>query len=157
MTVKIKFKKSEILANILLNLAGLCIGGIIIFHNNTLISGKNLIIKIIVFAGITALIFNLWIYVHRYVKSLNNVSAFEIDELGIYNNISKHTFINWNEISCCRMKTVQMSSGRHSKILIHTYNPSLSMTINTDLLDIDKNKLLDILNQKNDLNKSFYS
>jgi hypothetical protein len=41
-----------------------------------------------------------------------------------------------------------MSSGRHSKIMVHAYDSSRSMIINADLLDIDKNELLDILNQK---------
>lgn len=95
-----------------------------------------------------ALIFNLWLYMRRYIKSLNKVYALEIDNLGIYNNISKHIFLSWNEISYCRMKTVQMSSGRHSKITVHAYDSSRSMIINADLLDIDKNELLDILNQK---------
>ncbi|WP_294270524.1 hypothetical protein [uncultured Chryseobacterium sp.] len=47
-----------------------------------------------------------------------------------------------------------MSSGRHSKIWVHTYDPSRSMIINADVLNIDKNELLDLLNQKNDLNTS---
>jgi len=157
MSLKIKFKRSEILANILLNCAGLCIGCIMMFYNNTIISVKILIFKIIVFAGMTALILNLWLYMRRYIKSLNKVYALEIDHLGIYNNISKHTFLSWNEISYCRMKTVQMSSGRHSKIMIHTYDSSRSIIINADLLDIDKNELLDILNQKKYLNKAFNS
>jgi hypothetical protein len=40
----------------------------------------------------------------RYIKSLNKVYALEIDHLGVHNNISKHTFLSWNEISYCRMK-----------------------------------------------------
>ncbi|MDQ1096921.1 MULTISPECIES: hypothetical protein [Chryseobacterium] len=153
MTIKIKFKKSEIFANLLLNFAGLCIGCIMIFHNHTVASGKSLMIKVIVFAALTALIFNLLVYMRRFIKSLNNVAALEIDDSGICSNISKQKSLGWNEISYCTIKSVQMSSGRHSKILVYSYDPSLSMTIDTDVLDIDKNELLDILNQKNDLNR----
>ncbi|MDR6515820.1 hypothetical protein [Chryseobacterium camelliae] len=148
MAIKIKFKRSEIVANIILNLAGLGICCIMMLNNNVSMPVKNLIVKIIVLAAIAALIANLWAHLRRYIKSLNHISALEIDHLGICNNISKPKILRWNEISYVKTKTVQMSSGRHSKILVHTYDPSRSMIINADVLDIDKNELLDLLNQK---------
>jgi len=148
MAIKIKFKRSEIVANIILNLAGLGICCIMMLNNNVSMPVKNLIVKIIVLAAIAALIANLWAHLRRYIKSLNHISALEIDHLGICNNISKPKILRWNEISYVKTKTVQMSSGRHSKILVHTYDPSHSMIINADVLDIDKNELLDLLNQK---------
>ncbi len=154
MAIKIKFKRSEIVANIVLNLAGLGICCIIILNSNFSMPVKNLIVKIIVIAGMAALTVNLWRYLRRYIKSLSHIPALEIDHLGICCNISKRTSLNWNEISYATMKTVQMSSGRHSKIWVHTYDPSRSMIINADVLNIDKNELLDLLNQKNDLNTS---
>ncbi len=68
MAIKIKFKRSEIVANILLNLAGLGICCIIILNSNFSMPVKNLIVKIIVLAGMAALTVNLWRYLRRYIK-----------------------------------------------------------------------------------------
>ncbi len=151
---KIKFKKSEIAANILVNTVGLAMGCIILFSNHAVVPGKYGWVKIIVTAGSVAVVLNLLAYLLRLIKSIRNICALEIDDAGICNNISKKKFLRWNEISHFTLKTVQMSSGRHSKISVHTFNPALSMTINTDLLDIDKNELLDVLHEKMNLSSA---
>ncbi|WP_131725338.1 hypothetical protein [Chryseobacterium sp. Leaf180] len=113
-----------------------------------MISREICLITICVTAGVAALIYVLWIFMTRLIKSFNNIYALEIDDSGITNNISKHVFLSWDKIAYFSTTTVQMTSGRHSKILVHTYNPAQLMKINTDLLLFDKNELLDILEQK---------
>lgn len=148
MRIKIKFKRSEILTLTLLCLvgAGWCI--FLAFYDPTINSFKGLIVKVIVLAIASLFIFKLWVNFRRLVKSLNNVIALEIDDLGISSNISGHQFLKWDQISHFTSKTVQMSSGRHSKVYVHTYHPAKSMKINTDQLQIDKDELLAILNRK---------
>lgn len=113
-----------------------------------MISFQLWMITIGILVGAFALIYVLWIFMTRLIKSFKNIYALEIDDFGITNNISKHIFLDWNEIAYISTSTVQMTSGRHSKIQVHTYNPSQSMTINTDLLLFDKNELLNILEKK---------
>ena len=121
---------------------------ILIFYDLTLISSKAVIAKIIALGVASLFMFKLWINFRRLIKSLNHVSALEINNLGISSNISGHQLLKWDQISHFTLKTVQMSSGRHSKIYVHTYEPAPSMKINTDLLQIDKDELLTILNRK---------
>lgn len=151
MRVKIRFKRLEILANLFIILVCLFMCYILlysVFTNNRLISLRLWLITICVIAGLAALINVLWIFMARLIKSFSNVYALEIDDFGITNNISKQVFLGWDEIEYFSTSTVQMTSGRHSKILVHTYNPSQLMKINTDLILFDKNELLDILEQK---------
>lgn len=151
MRVKIRFKRLEIFAILFIILVGLIMCYILLYNllkNNLVISLQLWLITIFVIAGVAALIFVLWIFMTRLIKSFNNIYALEIDDSGITNNISKKIFLGWDEIAYFSTTTVQMISGRHSKIQVHTYNPSQSMTINTDLLVFDKNELLDILEQK---------
>lgn len=152
MSIKIKFKQSEILVMVLICLVGVGWCSFLAFYDLTINSFKRLIVKVILLGLASLFIYKLWVYFRRLVKSFNNVPALEINHLGISSNISVHRFLKWNQISHFTLKTVQMSSGRHSKIYAHTYDPTKSMKINTDQLQIDKDELLTILNQKiNDL------
>lgn len=150
MRVKIRFKRLEILAILFIILVCLFMYYILLYSvfTNNLISPDLWLITICVIAGLAALIYVLWIFMSRLIKSFTNVYALEIDDFGITNNISKQVFLGWDEIEYFSTSTVQMTSGRHSKILVHTYNPSQLMKINTDLILFDKNELLDILEQK---------
>lgn len=151
MKVKIRFKRLEIFAILFIILVGLIMCCLLLnnlLKNDHVISFQLWLITIGVIAGTSALIYVLWIFMTRLIKSFNNIYALEIDDFGITNNISKHIFLDWNEIAYISTTTVQMTSGRHSKIQVHTYNPSQSMTINTDLLLFDKNELLNILEKK---------
>lgn len=151
MRVKIRFKRLEILAILFIILICLFICYILLysfFTNNLLISLQLWLITICVIAGLVALIYVLCIFMARLIKSFTNVYALEIDDFGITNNISKQVFLGWDEIAYFSTTTVQTTSGRHSKILVHTYNPSQLMKINTDLILFDKDELLDILEQK---------
>jgi len=125
MRVKIRFKRLEILAILFIIIVCLFMCYILLYSvfTNNLISPDLWLITICVIAGLTALIYVLWIFMARLIKSFTNVYALEIDDFGITNNISKQVFLGWDEIEYFTTSTVQMTSGRHSKILIHTYNP----------------------------------
>lgn len=148
MSIKIKFKRSEILAVTLICLVGAGWCSFLAFYDLTMNSFKSLIVKVIVLGVASLFVVKLWINFRRLVKSFNHVSALEISDLGILSNISGHKFLKWNQISHFTLETVQMSSGRHSKIYVHTYDPAQSMKIHTDQLQIDKDELLTILNRK---------
>lgn len=158
MKVKIKFKRFEISAILFIILIGLsmcCIAVANLFGNDAQISFRFCLITIILMAAMSALIYTLCIYMSRCIKIFNHIYALEIDDTGITNNISGRKVLVWNEIAYFSTATVQMTSGRHSKIYVHTYNSSLSMSINTNLLDIDKDEMLHILEQKLIANKLY--
>lgn len=147
MKINVQFKTKEILALISICIVSLGMRCVVLFYDVTLITFKAISAKVIVIGIAFVFMFHLYLNFRRLSKSINKVTALEIDDLGISNNTSQHRFLEWRQISHFNSKTVQMSSGRHSKILVHTYEPELSMKINTDILNIDKDELLDILNK----------
>lgn len=147
-SIKIKFKRSEIMVVTFISLIGAGWCCYLVFYNLTVNSFKTLIVKMIVLGVASIFIFKLWVNFRRLIKSFNNITALEINDNGISNNISGHQFLKWKQISHFTLKTAQMSSGRHSQIFVHTYVPSASMKINTDLLLIDKDELLTVLNRE---------
>ncbi|MEA1847610.1 hypothetical protein U9K52_01690 [Chryseobacterium sp. MHB01] len=148
MSIKIKFKRSEILAVTIICLIGAGWCSFLAFYDLTINSFKGLIVKVLTLGVGSLFVFKLWVYFQRLIKSFNNVTALEINDRGISSNISGHKFLKWEQISHFTLKTVQMSSGRHSKIYVHTYDPAQSIKINTDQLQIDKDELLTILSRK---------
>lgn len=147
MSIKIKFKRSEILTVTFICMVGAGWCSFLVFYDVTVNSFKDLIIKVMLLGVASLFIFKLWVNFRRLVQSFSNVTALEINDLGISSNISGHQLLKWDQISHFTLKTAQMSSGRHSKIYVHTYAPATSMKINTDLLQIDKDELLTILNR----------
>ena len=126
MRVKIKFKRLEIFSILFMILVGLIMCFLLLnnlLKNDHVISLQLWLITIGIIAGAFALIYVLWIFMIRLIKSFKNIYALEIDDFGITNNISKHIFLDWNEIAYISTATVHMTSGRHSKIQVHTYNP----------------------------------
>ncbi|MGD1317746.1 hypothetical protein [Chryseobacterium sp. 2R14A] len=93
------------------------------------------------------MIYLLWIYMRLLIKSFKNIYALEIDDTGITINVSRPISVRWDEIAYFSTTTVQMTSGRHSKIHVHTHDTSNFMITNTDLLAINKDELLVILEQ----------
>lgn len=154
--LEIKFKKGEILLSIVLRLSAIAF--IIYFMYNE----GYILMR---FLGIPFLLGIIWVLrlrINQVLKNYNsnNYSALKIDEKGIFNNtLINNFFIEWKEIA--EFKTGYFS---HRQIFIEPKNPTKypikkyfgiafsskadMLWIDSDVIDMNRQELLQILNNK---------
>lgn len=152
----INFKRSAFVSNIIL-----CVGAIL-FCSYLIYAEYNIPEKIVLSLFLVVTVFVLIFRLKQSYKmysSGNNV-ALKIDELGIVNHTqSKSYFISWNEISAFEighyrtrqiyMKPISVDNYPRKKYfgLYFTSKPEI-LWIDSDILDIKREELLNILNKK---------
>lgn len=157
--INIKFKKNNILFSLYLSILGLVASVYILFHLNVIVQ----LISVFWIAVIAHVIYTKY---QQLTKAKKGISALEINDHGITNNTSPQSvYLRWGDIT-----SFQTGFYRNNNILINPKEPEKYrneeknhffqiigrifsskpevLWIDTDVLNIKKDELLNLLNRK---------